>query len=126
MKIIFLAVFACKVACIDDRFRKPAALYRVKNAVNKFIETILKEYDYCEKINVGYVIIYLLKKIKKIRDHDQITGKYRGSAHKNWNINLKLTENVHVIFHNLRGYGRHLIMQEIHKFDFKKVLYQLD
>ena len=32
---------------------------------------------------------------------------------------LKLTKKVSVIFHNLRGYGSHLIMQEIDKFDVK-------
>ena len=35
------------------------------------------------------------------------------------NINLKLTKIVHVIFYNLRCYNRHLIMQEINKFDVK-------
>ena len=34
-------------------------------------------------------------------------------------INIKLTKNVPVIFHNLRGYESHLIMQEIDKFDVK-------
>ena len=57
------------------------------------------------------------EKNKKVRDHDPITGKYRGSAHQKYNINLKLTKTVPVIFHNLRGYDSHLIMQEICKFD---------
>ena len=29
---------------------------------------------------------------KKARDHDQITGKYRGFAHSDCNSNLKLTK----------------------------------
>ena len=41
--------FAYKVVCIDDKFSKPAALYIGKNAVNKFIEAILEEHDYCKK-----------------------------------------------------------------------------
>ena len=44
IKIIF------KVACIDDKFNKPIALYRGKNAVNKFIEAFLEEYDYFKKV----------------------------------------------------------------------------
>ena len=32
-------------------------------------------------INAGYLINYLLMKIKKVRDHDYITRKYRGSTH---------------------------------------------
>ena len=54
---------------------------------------------------------------KKVRDHDHMTGKYTGSAHSNCNINLKLTKEVAVINHNLRGYDGHLIMQEISKSD---------
>ena len=54
-----------------------------------------------------------------VRDHCHITGKYRGSAHWGCNINLKLTKNIPVIYHNLRGYDSHLIMQEISKFDVK-------
>ena len=29
---------------------------------------------------------------KKVRDHDHIKGKYKGSAHSDCNINLKLTK----------------------------------
>ena len=53
----------------------------------------------------------------KVKDHDNITGKYRGSAHQDCNNNLKLTKKVPVIFHNLMGYDSHLIIQEIGKFD---------
>ena len=55
----------------------------------------------------------------KVRDHCHITGKYRGAAHWSCNINLKLTKKIPVIFHNLRGYGSHLIIKEIGKFDVK-------
>ena len=37
--------FAYKLVCIDDNFSKPFVLYRGKNAVNKFIEAILEEYE---------------------------------------------------------------------------------
>ena len=55
----------------------------------------------------------------KVRDHCHITGKYTGPAHWICNIDFKLTTNVPVIFHNLRGYDSHLKMQEIGKFDVK-------
>ena len=54
-----------------------------------------------------------------MRDHCHITGKYRDSAHWSCNINLGLTKKVLVMFHNLRGYGSFLIMQEIGKSDVK-------
>ena len=56
---------------------------------------------------------------KKVRDHCHITGKYRGSAHWICNINLKLTEKVLLIFHNLRGYDSHLIIRKMGKFHVK-------
>ena len=41
---------------------------------------------------------------------------YRGSAHDSCNLKLKISAEkikIHVIFHNLKGYDSHLIMQEI-------------
>ena len=48
---------------------------------------------------------------EKVRDHCHITGKYRGAVHCSYNINLKLTKKIPVIFHNLRGYDSHLIIK---------------
>ena len=49
-----------------------------------------------------------------VRDHDHMTGKYRGAAHNECNFKLKLnpkTTPIPVIFHNLKGYDGHLLMQ---------------
>ena len=53
----------------------------------------------------------------KVRDHSHVTIKYKGSAHWSCNVNLKLTN--WLVFHNLKGYDSHLIMQEIGKFNLK-------
>ena len=45
-------------------------------------------------------------------DHCRITGKYRGSAHK-------LSHKIPAVFHNLKNYDSHLIMQELGKFNPK-------
>ena len=48
--------------------------------------------------------------------HCHITGKYRGAAHKACNFKLRLdpkTTTIPVVFHNLRGYDSHLLMQAI-------------
>ena len=64
-------------------------------------------------------------KDEKVRDHDHITEKFRGAAHSDCNINLKWTKKGPILFHNLRGYDGHLIMQEIIKFNEKWMLYQM-
>ena len=49
-----------------------------------------------------------------VRDHDHMTGKYRGAAHNECNFKLKLnpkTAPIPVFFHNLKGYDGHLLMQ---------------
>ena len=56
---------------------------------------------------------------EKVRDHCHISGKFRGVAHWDCNINFYVTKKVPVIFHNLRGYGSHLIFNELDKFDVK-------
>ena len=115
-----------------------------KNAVYRFIEAILKEYDYCKNIIKKHFNNNLIMSAEeeeeeeerfqlsnsswicdklfdvgddKVRDHCHRTGRYRGYAH--WSCNIKLTKNVPVIFHNLRGYDSHLKMKEIGKFDVK-------
>ena len=53
-----------------------------------------------------------------VRDHCHITGKYRGAAHSACNLKLRLnpkTTTIPVVFHNLRGYDSHLLMQAISK-----------
>ena len=48
------------------------------------------------------------------KDHDHMTGKYRGAAHNECNLKLKInpkTMPIQVIFHNLKGYDGHLLMQ---------------
>ena len=55
----------------------------------------------------------------KVRDHYHITGKYKGSAHRYCNINLKLNLKIPIVFQNLKNYDSHLIMQELGKFNLK-------
>ena len=97
-----------------------------KNAVFKFIKSILNEYNYCRKImrkcfcknlimsveeneefeisNICWICNKLIDDDDKVRDYCHISGKYRGAAHWSCNINLKMTKKVPVIFHNLKGY----------------------
>ena len=56
--------------------------------------------------------------LDKVRDHCHFTGKYCGAAHKICNLKLKIQPyktHIPVVFHNLKGYDSHFIMQRINK-----------
>ena len=59
----------------------------------------------------------MIENDNKVRDHCHISEKYRGAAHWNCNVNLKISKKLPVIFHNLRGYDSHLIFKELIKFN---------
>ena len=121
---------------------KKIVLYRRKDAVNKFIKSILNEYNHCRKVMRKYIcknlimsaeeneifeltnICWICSKLiensdDKVKDHYHISGKYRGAAHWSCNIILKITEKVLVIFHNLKGSDSHLIFKKLSKFNVK-------
>ena len=123
--------FDFKVVCVNDRFTKPIVIYRGENAAYEFIKAILKEYKHCKKVmnkhfNKNLIMsiedehlfqqsnsCWICKKLidndeEKVKDHCHVTGKFRGVARGNCNINLQLTKKVSVIFHDLRGYDSHL------------------
>ena len=57
-----------------------------------------------------------VEKDVRVRDHCHITGKFRGSAHRECNLKLRIKPDdikIPVIFHNLWGYDSHFIMQHI-------------
>ena len=132
--------FSYKLVCADNKFSKPIILYRGGIAAYKLIKAILEEYEYFKKVMKKYFNKNLIMTEKeeenyrssntcwvcekfiedeKVRDHYHITGKYRSAAHWKCNVNLKLTKNVPAIFHNLKGYNSHLIINQIGKFDVK-------
>ena len=133
--------FAYKVVCIDDRFSKPIVVFSGENAAYEFIKAMFKEYEYCKKVmkerfNKNVImseeqeefqssnVFWICEKLiddddEKVRDHCNITGKFRGAAHWGCNIYLQVTSKVPVIFHYLRGYDSHLIFNELNKFDVK-------
>ena len=127
------------VCCYDDKYSQPLKIYRGEKAVYTFLEYMLDEVKYCKKI-VKQQFNKPLKMTKededkfkiadechicnnkytdediRVRDHCHITGKYRGSAHQECNLKLRVNPEevkIPVIFHNLRGYDSHFIMQEI-------------
>ena len=59
--------------------------------------------------------------MRKVRDHDHLTGMYRGAAHSHCNIQMRKTYKVPVFFHNFRGYDSHLVVQSLNKFPQRKI-----
>ena len=54
----------------------------------------------------------------KVRYHCHISGKCRGSTHRD--INVKSNHKIPVVFYNLQNYDSHLIMEELGKFNLKR------
>ena len=122
------------VCCYNDKYSKPVKIYTGEDSSELFVKETLKETEYCweiieSKFNKPLRMdkeeeqefratemcpICGLKYTQtdvRVRVHCHITGKYRGSAHKDCNLkqhvdpkNFKLP----VIFPNLRGYDSHL------------------
>ena len=67
IKIIFLAVLLTKLFVLIINLAKRLFFIEEKNAAYKFIETILKEYNYCRKVikNILTKILLCLQKKKK-------------------------------------------------------------
>ena len=44
----------------------------------------------------------------KVRNHCHTTGEYRGAAHSQCNLKIKISRKLPVIFHNLEIYDGHI------------------
>ena len=124
-----------------DNIAYPPVIYRGKDAIEVFLKKIQDERhvinnkfknpepltmteqdeeDYLKATHC-WICEQEIRNIKnnpKVKDHCHFTGKYRGAAHKICNLKLKIKPNktpIPVVFHNLRGYDSHFIMQKAHK-----------
>ena len=79
----------------------------------------MKKNIYFKKVSCWICKKFIDNDEEKVRDHCHVTGKFRGAAHWDCNINFQFTKKVPVIFHNLEGYDIHLIFNELDKFDVK-------
>ena len=132
--------YGYKVVCYYKKeYSKPIQTYRGENAVYKFMEKMLEEVEYCKAVvkkrfNKPLIMTeddeqcfrtmdgchicgekYNDKDVR-VRDHCHITGKFRGSAHQECDLKLRIKPEdikIPIIFHNLRGYDSHFIMQQI-------------
>ena len=61
----------------------------------------------------------------KVKDHDHITGEYRGAAHSKCNLLLRIDAYhtpIPVFFHNLKNYDAHHLMSAIGRTEVKETV----
>ena len=126
--------FGMYTVSTDKRFYSEPKTYFGKDSAEKFLDTVTKEalkirqYLYnkipMERLSSQQYRQYQTatrchickKEIKenqrKVRDHDHLTGKYRGPAHSNCNLQYRINpEKIKIpcVIHNLKNYDAHLI-----------------
>ena len=132
--------FGYKVVChYDSQYSGDIVIYRGEDCIQKFIKSMFEEVKNCQSIirdNFNKPLkmtkrdekafkkatrCYICEKKYReddepVRDHCHITGKYRGSAHQSCNLKLQISAEkikIPVVFHNLKGYDSHFIMNEL-------------
>lgn len=117
-------------------------LFRGENAVDEFLKQLLQCGDRIKEVlkivqpmiittaqekefenaSVCSICELPIAKKDKVRDHDHISGLYRGCAHNNCNINFNHKNfKIPVYFHNLKGFDGHLIIQGLKKMNFSNI-----
>ena len=125
--------FSLFTYCSFDKTKKKPDYYRGKDCMKVFCK-ILKEHVeriiYWEKKEMipltdeenrsyeNQKLCHVCRKLftkddKKVKDHCHFTGKYRGAAHNECNMNYKITKNIPIVFHNLSSYDGHFIIKEL-------------
>ena len=132
--------FCFLIVCFDKRFKSKLIVYRAKHdnedVSQKFVEMfeeeikrIKKEFDFSAKMipltkeeqyefenaSVCWICQKEFGESKKVRDHCHFTGKYRGAAQNQCNLQFKKPKFTPVIFHNLSGYDSHLFVKNLGK-----------
>ena len=136
--------FAYKRISTDPRYRKPIVKYTGDDVALTFlemmedeqieIEKILKkitpmnltpiqemEFQKAEYCHICEKKFYKNSKNIRVRDHDHLTGEYRGPSHQTCNLKFKNSYKLKVFMHNAKNYDTHLIMQGVSKFSPDKV-----
>ena len=115
--------YSYKLVCVNDKFSKPFKAYENKeycsDAMKKYFNKKLvmtkgDNEDFKNSIRCWICDNYY------VHNDVHITGKYRGSSHRDCNINITLNNKIPVVFHSLKNYDSDLIMQELGKFNLKR------
>ena len=123
---------------IANKFTLPTKTFTGENCMNKLFKWIFEQQKHCNQI----INDHFNKKLKmtledennyqnlqdcwicnenldkeKLTYHCHVTGKYRGAAHSQCNLKLKIPKKLPIIFLNLEGYDGNIIFKELNNFD---------
>ncbi|GFW13497.1 uncharacterized protein TNCV_1209631 [Trichonephila clavipes] len=117
----------------DGTMVKPPTVFRGKNAIDQFLTKLLdEEKSILDTLRFVKLMVFSMTDEENfksstlcsicenplngdaVRDHDHLTGAYRGAAHHRCNLNFKLANYIPVVIHNLRNYDGHFLIQGIH------------
>ena len=97
-------------------------MIKLENKMNFYFKNTKKDIVMTQEDEEHYRnnnICYFCEKGKivddKVRDHCHLTGKYRGPAHYNCNINVKHKQSnfIPILFHNFSNYDCHLFFKTL-------------
>ena len=117
--------YGYKLVHVNDKFSKPFKSYLGKGAIYNFIRSIIKESKNCSDVMKSHFSKKLVMTKEgnedfenstkcwicyndyidadvKVRDHRHITGKYRVSAQRDFNIYVKLNHEIPLVFQYLK------------------------
>ena len=150
--------FSCMTVCADDAHSTAPVVYRSENVVEALYEHLMKEEKRIRNIlkqpkemvmteedkeqftaaTVCHICEKSLEGETPVRDHDHLTGKFRGAAHNQCNLQYTFTAFqdktaekepgkkkdqfvIPVVFHNLRGYDAHLLMAAVGQYKHRRL-----
>ena len=136
---MLLAVMAINQLGVNDNFNKPfksklgqddvynfmveeskyCSEYMKKHFNKKLIITKKDDEDFENSFKYWFSDNAFVDGDVKVRDHCIVTGKFRNSVYRDCNINVKLNHKIPFVFHKLKNYELHIIMQELGKVNFK-------
>lgn len=124
--------FAFYLVCSHDKAQNKLVSYRGIDCVDKFVSLLFSECNHIsdelfkivpmkftaenarqfESASHCHICKNLLFQ-DRVRDHDHITGIYRGAAHNICNLRYKSPKFIPIFFHNLSGYDCHLFIKKL-------------
>ena len=141
--------FSYVVISSNPKYSRPPVLYRGKDVVDKFLSCLMDEEQRIVPILKNPMPLKMTAREEqafqdahdchicdkplgtdRVRDHDHLSGNFRGAAHNKCNlafkyqkVNEKLPESyvIPVVFHNLRGYDGHLLMKSVGKYKKRRL-----